>query len=272
MTQKTFADSDSDISSSDYVILGVPHDVSSSHRKGSGEAPGQIRHESWNFETYLYDLEVELQELKIHDAGDVSLSALPALFRTIEGKFPLVMGGEHSISPFIVKELKPDSILVLDAHLDYRDSYEDDVNSHACAIRRMSEMVGVENIIPVGVRSICREELADAERDGLIHITGSDMEGMSMDDLLEYLDSKLHGRIYVSLDIDVIDPAFAPGTGTPEPFGLAPLSVRDILRHFSDRMCGFDIVEVCPPFDNGNTAGLAAKLMRDVIASVSLHK
>lgn len=267
-----FADADSDFSSSDYVIFGVPHDATGTHRKGTGQAPKSIRRESWNFETYLYDLEVDLQDLKTHDAGDFTIEKLPSILSRLGDRFPLVMGGEHSISPFIVKMLKPDSVLVLDAHLDYRDSYEGDPNSHACATRRVSEIVGVKNVIPIGVRSICREELADAGRDGLVHITADDLEGMSLDDLLEFLDDKLHGRIYVSLDIDAVDPAFAPGTGTPEPFGLAPLSVRDILRHFSDRMCGFDVCEVCPPFDNGNTAGLAAKLMRDVIGAHSLHK
>ena len=129
--------------------------------------------------------------------------------------------------------------------------------------------MGVENIVPVGIRSIYSGELADARLKGLTYITADAFRENELPVLLDYLDGLLSDKVYISLDIDGIDPAFAPGVGTPEPFGLDPLVVRDITRHFSDRLVGYDVVEVCPPADNGNTAALAAKLVRDVIGITS---
>ncbi len=275
MSMTRFADADSDFDSADYVIFGAPMDVSGSHRAGCGLAPAAIRAESFNFETFLYDLEVELVQLGICDMGDFdSFEDIAGAARKIvsAGKFPLMMGGEHSVTPFAVSAFRDISVLVLDAHLDFRDSYEDNKDSHACASRRISEIVGVENVIPAGVRSICTEELEDARKAGLTYITADAFRENELSVIMEYLDGLLTDKVYISLDMDVIDPAYAPGVGTPEPFGLSPLVVRDIIRHFAPRLVGFDVVEVCPPVDNGNTSALAAKMMRDVIGSVSLAR
>ncbi len=272
-----FADADSDFDSAEFIIFGAPIDISGSHRPGCGLAPDAIRKESFNFETYLYDLEVELIQVSIYDKGNFdSPSEIEKVSREITsaGKFPLAMGGEHSISPHIISGFDKEdlSVLVLDAHLDFRDSYEEDKNSHACATRRISEIVGVENVVPIGIRSICSEELEDARKAGLTYLTADAFRENELSVLLTYLDGLLSDKIYISLDMDAIDPSHAPGVGTPEPFGLTPLMVRDIVRHFADRIVGFDVVEVCPPVDNGNTSALAAKLMRDVIGVVSKAK
>ncbi len=270
-----FADAVSDLNASRYVIVGMPYDRTGSHREGTGQAPQSIRKESYNFETYLYDLEIDLSDVPIHDMGDLSPlqdeasnSISQAIGKILgAGKIPIILGGEHSITPFVIPEFGGISILVFDAHLDFRDEYEGDRNSHACSTRRMSEMVGVDNVLPVGVRSIYREELAHAKAVDLKYITVDEVRQRPFEDIIKTIDEKLTGKIYVSLDMDAIDPAYAPGVGTPEPFGLTPIFVRDVIRHLAPRIAGMDIVEVCPPFDNGNTASLAAKLLRDFIGA-----
>lgn len=277
MSNLLFADADADFESSRYVIVGVPFDKTATHRKGTDLAPDKIREESYNFETYLHDLDIDLVNVPIHDFGDLAdidgfdelkYEISKALDKIVSaGKIPIVLGGEHSISPFAISSFKDVSVLVFDAHLDFRDEYEGEKNNHACATRRMSEIVGVENIIPLGVRSIFKEELGDAKRQGLDYITAEFAGQNAFDTVVERLESKLGDGIYISVDMDSIDPAFAPGVGTPEPFGLSPLFVRDIIRHFSPKIVGLDIVEVCPPYDNGNTSSLAAKLLRDFIGA-----
>jgi len=214
-------------------------------------------------------LGVDLADVAIHDMGDFSIEIAGSKVSKIinAGKTPIVLGGEHSISPVIVSEINDISLLIFDAHLDFRDEYEGKKNNHACTIRRLSEIVGPENIIILGVRSMCGDELADAGNTGLRFITAEDEQSQSLDNVLNIIDERLGNRIYISLDMDVIDPAYAPGVGTPEPFGLPPLYVRDVLRHIAEKVVGFDIVEVCPPYDNGNTSSLAAKLLRDFIGA-----
>jgi agmatinase len=264
-----FADADSDFESSEYVIFGIPHDKTGAHRTGTSQAPESIRRESFNFETYLYDLAVDLIDVPIHDLGNISIDATSTTVRKIleAKKIPIALGGEHSISPIIISEFKDISVLVFDAHLDFRDEYEGERNSHACAVRRISEIVKPERIIPVGIRSMCKDELADAERLSLCFITPEDVRVQPFEAILDIIDERLEDRIYISLDMDVFDPAYAPGIGTPEPFGLTPVYVRDVIRHIARKVVGLDIVEVCPPYDNGNTSSLAAKLVRDFIGA-----
>ncbi len=264
-----FADANSDFESSNYVILAVPYDKTSTHRQGTKESPHNIRKESYNFETYLYDLDLDLVDVAIHDLGNAAIDSTPNAIRKIleAKKIPIVLGGEHSISPLIISEFKDISVLVFDAHLDFRDEYEGERNSHACAVRRMSEIVGPERIIPLGVRSMCKDELADAERVSLNFITAEDVRAQPFEAIQDIIDERLKDRIYVSLDMDAIDPCYAPGVGTPEPYGLTPIFVRDVIRRIAQKVVGLDIVEVCPPHDNGNTSALAAKLVRDFIGT-----
>jgi agmatinase len=272
-----FADADADFNSAKYVITGVPFEKTSTHRKGTAQAPGRIREESYNFETYLHDLDIDLADVPVHDIGDLKdldgfdeleFEIATALGRMVfSGKIPIVLGGEHSLSQFVLSNYNDASALVFDAHLDFRDEYEEERNSHACSVRRMSEVIGVESIIPVGVRSIFKDELADARSLGLEYVTSEFISQHAFDAIIERLERKLGSRIYISVDMDAIDPAYAPGVGTPEPFGLSPLFVRDVIRHFSSRVVCLDVVEVCPPYDNGNTSSLAAKLIRDFIGS-----
>ena len=132
--------------------------------------------------------------------------------------------------------------------------------------RAIEEIVGPERVRSLGIRSLSREELRAAREDGLSYVeTGWTELREHLSDLVEALD----GPLYLSLDMDAIDPAFAPGVGTPEPFGMTPYEVLQVLNFLSDRLVGFDCVETCPPADNGNTAALAARLVRHTIGAVA---
>lgn len=269
-----FADAVDTYEDSEFVILGAPFDRTTTFRSGARFAPTTIREASSNFEKELFEHGVTFDDIKFNDAGDMyeegtvddMVSEIEKEARKIvkDGKFLVTMGGEHSVSPPLVKAYGNDiSVITIDAHLDYREEYQSLRNSHACAHKRIEEVVGKGNVFAFGVRSISGDEdhesalYADAFR---IHREGVEKV---FDEMLGKLKRE---PVYLSLDIDGIDPAYAPGTGTPEPFGLTPWDVRHIINRLGDRLVGFDVVEVCPPYDNGNTSILAARLIREVIA------
>lgn len=278
MTSPLFADARTSFEEARIVLFGVPFDATSTFRKGSSQAPKEIREESYNFETYIPRQDVDLDDVLFQDAGDVDcsgdigdiLTRVSDLSKSIldAGKTLIAIGGEHSLTPAVVKSFEDVGVIVLDAHLDFRDSYENERNSHACVTRRLSEIVGVDHVVPVGVRSYSKDEVDAAKTLGLSYV-GAD----------EILDSPLmlnisrkalslveKERIYLSVDMDVIDPAYAPGVGNPEAFGLAPSHVRDFIDLLGNRIVGMDFTEVSPPHDHGTTSLLAAQLIRESIA------
>ncbi|MBM4237329.1 MAG: agmatinase, partial [Euryarchaeota archaeon] len=156
------------------------------------------------------------------------------------------------------------ALISIDAHLDYRDSYLGLRYSHACVTRRIVEHLGLENVLVFGVRSISSEEVGGTMPQ---HIDAFAIKEMGIEEAFRRALNLLGRRkVFLTLDIDGIDPAYAPGTGTPEPFGLSPLEVKMCIDMAGPRLVGFDITEVSPPYDKGNTAALAARLMREVIA------
>lgn len=275
-----FADAISTVEEANFVLFGVPYDRTTSYRPGARFAPNAIRQASYNFEQYLLDYDAGLEDLRIADAGDLGEFGEPdemvremhAFARDLsaQGKFTLLLGGEHSVAPPAVKaQRRVDGVVSIDAHLDFRQSYHGWLNSHACSTRRISEIVGVDRILPVGVRSMSAEEKADAAKLGLNYITAFRIHEEGFDVVLEALRELPWERIYLTLDIDGIDPAFAPATGTPEPFGLSPYEVKEMIEVLAGRLVGFDITEVSPPWDQGQTAALAARLVREVIMAVA---
>jgi arginase family enzyme len=140
----------------------------------------------------------------------------------------------------------------------------------------VADIVGVGSVVPFGVRSCSLGEKEDSGAMGLTYVTADLVRDLGAERaLLNALDGiprERRERIYLSVDIDCIDPAFAPGVGTPEPFGLDPLDVRSVIRALAPRLVGFDVVEVCPPADNGNTSALAARLISEVIAWVGRER
>jgi agmatinase len=195
---------------------------------------------------------------------EVKFSVGPAIK---DGKFIVAMGGEHSINIPIIQsfEKKDIALITIDAHLDSRDEYLGTPYSHACVTRRAADHLGLDNVFALGVRSISNEEL---ERDDVVpYISSFEIFEKGIEwAIKKALSTVKNEKIYLSLDIDGIDPAFAPGTGTPEPFGLTPLDVKKIINSVGDRLTGFDITEVCPPADHsGITSVLAARLINEVL-------
>lgn len=283
----TFADANAPFKGAGYVLLGVPFDATSSFRPGAKFAPNAIREASWNFETFNLEHRVDLSDIEIHDSGNLEDFArvedmLKEVHTAVDGilengSFPIVLGGEHSITPGILaalRERQDFGVIVLDAHMDFRDEYLNVRQSHACATRRSSDIVGPEAIVPIGVRSVSRDEVEDIEKnfkDRFHYIDSFEVRrigmGPAVKRALKWMGKK---HIYLSLDTDALDPAYAPGTGTPEPFGLTTWDLREAVQMLAHRLVGFDIVEIAPNYDNGNTAALGARIVREVIAAV--HK
>jgi agmatinase len=280
---KYFADAESNFDKSEFVISGIPYDKTSSFRKGAAEAPEKIREASWNFETFNFENNVDIRDIKIHDYGDLNVEKLipnnmikevKKHFTSIisKGKIAITIGGEHSITPGIVYAFPKDiAVLSLDAHMDYRDQYEDEKYNHACALKRISDHIDVDDIAVLGIRSAEKEEFEEAKSDKLFYKTSSDFSRQGIKDILKQTKKHLGEKsVYLTLDIDVIDPSYAPGTSTPEPFGLNPFDIVQCIRFFSPQLIGFDIVEVCPKYDNGETSILAAKIIRKTIEEIFL--
>jgi agmatinase len=271
MNALKFADANSSFNDAKFVVLGVPFDATSSFRSGSRFAPNRIREASYNFESYLMEHDIDLTDIPFHDAGnldeygnvDEMIKNVEEKIKKILPKFPILIGGEHSLTIGAVKPFRDVSVVFIDAHLDFRDEYLGIKNSHACVSRRVSEIVGIENVFSIGIRSFSREEKNDAEKMGLKYFSSSDVKEKGVESVIKNLDLKK--KVYLSLDMDGIDPSFAPGVGNPEPFGLTPADVVKCIKILSGRLIGFDIVEVCSPYDNGNTSLLGARIIRDLI-------
>ena len=268
-----FADAVSDFDDSQFVIVGAPFDKTTTYRSGARFAPTTVRETSQTFERENFEHGVSFNDIKVHDGGDLfeegtvdeMVSSIGEEARRIVSakKFPIFIGGEHSISPPVVKAFGDVSVILIDAHLDFREEYQGLKNSHACSHRRIIDHVGKGNAFAFGVRSISGEE--DTKQ--ALYADAFRVRSKGVEKVFEDMLKKLRRRpIYLSLDIDGIDPAYAPGTGTPEPFGLTPWDVRYIIDRIADRLVGFDVVEICPPYDNGNTSVLGARMMREVMA------
>lgn len=274
-----FADAQAEYRDAQYVIVGVPFDRTTSFRPGARFGPDSIRHHSWNFETYDLETGTDLAEVPIHDSGNTpefgsAAEMVESLRSTIapiyrDGKFPITLGGDHACAPPCVEAWPKNrsiGVVYLDAHLDFRASYLGDPRSHACSARRISERVGTENIVVFGVRSASREEVEENRSLGLSYVTAHDVHRDGFDATFRRAVDRLRpDRLYMSIDIDVVDPAYAGGTGTPEPFGLNPRDVKRAIDEVAPRLVGLDIMEVSPPYDQGNTSLLAARLAREAI-------
>jgi len=276
-----FADAEANFDEADFIIFGVPYDKTSSFRLGAVDGPKEIRQASWNFETFNLRTGIDLKDIKFHDYGDIDVKNLKPnkMIDKVENftkdilkqnKFPIALGGEHSITPGIVKAFPNNiAVLSLDAHIDFRDSYEDEEFNHACVIRRITDHIDIKNIAVLGIRSAEKEEFKEAEKKDLFYISSFDIKKFGLKSALIETKNYLKNKpLYLTLDIDVLDPCFGPGTSTPEPFGLTPFDIIECIDIFSKNLVGFDVVEVCPSYDNGQTSILAAKIIRYLIESV----
>jgi agmatinase len=280
MNSNLFADACSSFDEAEFVLYGAPFDATSSYRKGSKWAPQEMRKASYNFETYNGDLDVDLADIAIHDMGDCEVycavdDTLNEVYDVASGivkanKIPVMMGGEHSLTYPCVKAYKEKvGFVVMDAHYDLREEYEGVKNSHACVSRHIIDDI-TDRYVSIGIRSGTKEEYEYVRNNRDIRsYTANDVEAMGIEAVLKETEAYLKGcdRIYLSLDMDALDPAYAPGLGTPEPFGMTPRQVRSVIRRLAPKTVGFDVVEISPDYDQGITAQLGAKLIRDFIAA-----
>jgi agmatinase len=273
-----FACANSELDEAEFVIFGVPYDATQSFKPGSRFAPTAIREASWNLENYSLYFNFNLDFAKICDAGNVNVDgSFDRILRNVEEflskvdlnrQIPIALGGEHSITYAILKalssklDLSSICYVVFDAHFDLRDEFDDNPFNHACTTRRIFEL-GVGKVIQIGVRSGTGEEKAFAEENDMaVYYSWDVSEG-----IFEEIDSIVGDRmVYLSIDMDAFDPAFAPGVSTPEPFGLNPTIMLKFFERFSGKIFALDVVEVVPDSDR-ITQTLSAKLVFEFIAS-----
>ncbi|MFD4816257.1 agmatinase [Peribacillus butanolivorans] len=264
---------------SEAVLYGMPMDWTVSFRPGSRFGPTRIREVSIGLEEYSPYLDRELEEVKFYDAGDIPLPfgnpqrSIDMIEKFVDdvldaGKFPLGMGGEHLVTWPVIKAMYkkyPDmAIIHMDAHTDLREDYEGEPLSHASIIRKSAELIGPKNVYSFGIRSGLKEEFQWAKENGM-HISKFEV----LEPLKEVL-PQLAGRpVYVTIDIDVLDPAHAPGTGTVDCGGITSkellASIHEIARS-EINVVGCDLVEVAPIYDpSEQTANTASKLIREML-------
>jgi len=271
---------------SDYVILGVPFDATSTYRTGARFAPLAIREASLNIETYSFRSDIDLEDLKIHDLGDLHMTGeAEKTLRRLEkvarellatGKLPVFIGGEHTMTLGVMRAAgKKTAIISFDAHLDLRNQYMDVTTSHTTFMRRIHEQIHPMRIIEIGTRAVCREELKYAKKSGIHFITNHQISKDGVEKTLKIIKKLLASsrRIYLTIDMDVLDPAFAPGVQNPEPDGLTINTLLNLLCGLCDeRVIAIDLVEVAPNYDNGTTAIQAAKTLFEALCSIEKAK
>lgn len=260
------------------LILGVPLDLTTSARPGTRLAPYRIREVSDIIDEYSIYRGISLDDCDYSDAGDIifplgnvaaslgRIEAVATAFLSREKRL-FSIGGEHLVSLPLIKAYShfyPDLTVVhLDAHADLRSDYLGEQFSHASVMRRVVEVLGSGRLYQLGIRTAAQEELAYASEYTCLYI---DRVIEKVPEVIEKIGSR---PVYLSLDIDVLDPAFAPGTGTPEGAGISSRELLQVMHQLANlNVVGFDLVEVAPPYDAGDsTSILAAKLLREALLS-----
>ncbi|MCJ1908142.1 agmatinase [Planococcus ruber] len=276
---KVFIKSHPNYEESKAVLYGMPMDWTVSYRPGSRFGPNKIREVSIGLEEYSPYLDRELDDVKFFDAGDIplpfgnpekSLLEIETYIHTLlaDNKIPIGMGGEHLVSLPVMKAVasKYDDLAIIhfDAHTDLRENYEGEEYSHSTPIRKIADHIGPKNVYSFGIRSGMKEEFVWAKENGM-HISMFEV----LEPLKEVLPT-LSGRpVYVTIDIDVLDPAHAPGTGTVDAGGITSRELLASIHAIAAsgvNVVGFDLVEVSPVYDHSDqTANTASKLLREMI-------
>jgi agmatinase len=259
-----------DYESANIVIIPVPYDYTATWQKGADAGPKAILEASAHVE--LFDIEtnseVHLQGIHTFELPEIPKSAekLASIIRQQfssfmeDGKFPVMLGGNHSITPGAVQGIKdyfPDlSVLQLDAHADLRESYHGSMFNHACVMARIEEVCPA---VQVGIRSMSREEFHRLDTSKVFF----EKDIFFRSDWIQRVVDLLSSHVYVTIDLDVFDPSIMPSTGTPEPGGLDWHQVIRLLREVAERkqVVGFDVVELMPNAYSKAPDYLAAKLV-----------
>ncbi|UCG37924.1 MAG: agmatinase [bacterium] len=255
----------------DVVLFGVPFDATASFRPGARFGPAAIRIWSDVLETYSPAFDADLEDVHLVDSGDLQIPVTG--FEQLSGEVrrkvkevlrsggrPLMMGGEHLVTLPAVEEcleMYADlKVLQLDAHLDRREEYQGVIFSHATVMKRIRDRLGKGRLLQFGVRSGTREEWEEAREEGaVVHDPGRLRASLG------------EGPVYLSVDLDVLDPSVMPETGTPEPGGLTFEQLQEVLLSLRGmNIIGADVVEYCPPPAGGGPSGaVAAKVVREMV-------
>jgi agmatinase len=267
-------------SDSRIVILPVPYDETSTWMKGADKGPDAVMEASVNLEFYDIETDSEVHRNGIFTLDPVSEKSSPeALVNSVynrvlsilnDKKFPVIIGGNHTVSIGAIKALSKEtsgfSVLQLDAHSDLRQEYEGSPYNHACAMARAKEYAP---LVQVGIRSMSAGELKFAEMERIFFAhdlySNKDLYNKALDLLLE--------NIYITIDLDVFDPSLIPSTGTPEPGGPDYYEIMNFLREVAKRknIIGFDVVELCPNPNNKTPDFIAAKIVYQLLSYIFNH-
>lgn len=265
------------------VVVPVPLERTTTYARGTRKGPCAILEASRNMELFDEELGVEtyrqvgIATLEEMDTESGSLESVLAHIRTTvlalleEGKLPVLLGGEHSLTPPAVSAAArkfPDlSVLQIDAHADLRESYQDNPHSHACAMRRVVEMCPA---VQVGIRSLSAEEAADIPKLKTKVFWAKDITGQPASQWADAVVKALSSHVYLTIDLDALDPAIMPATGTPEPGGLSWEQITGLLRAVARQrtLVGMDVVELLPTPGLHAADFLAAKLVYRVLGYI----
>lgn len=228
-------------------------------------------------DTYSPRTELDWDDLNLSDVGDLecldvssTLTSIEQLVKGLENKIPVMLGGEHTITLGAVRALKPELVIVFDAHLDLRDTLFDEKFCHATYLRRSFEETGCEAVV-LGARALSGEEVDYLNNsDKLSMVTSHDILRNGVESYVKYIQDRIKKAetAYLSIDMDVLDPSYAPAVGNPHPEGLSTTHVMDIIQGImSPKFKGFDFNEVYPHYDVGQTAITAAYLIMETLYS-----
>ncbi len=264
-------------SESEAIIFGVPFDSTHSYKPGCRFGPDAIRDAFNNIEIFQPEFDVDLETINITDLGNTKHTVVATeMLRMVENitselkkqnKQMIILGGEHLITLGSFSCFPKDvGYVVFDAHYDLRDQYADIKLSHAAYLRRLVEKHGSENIVHVGARAFVKEELAFLKEHNIKTVSDKEIRDgngtKSLKDITSTFDN-----LYLSIDLDVLDPAFAPGVGNPEAVGISSRELYDLVTTLRNKkIVAADIVELNPTYDNGATASMAAKMISTIIA------
>ncbi len=274
----TYMGFDASYEASELVVFGAPFDGTTSFRPGTRFGPAAMRSEFDGLETYSPYMDMDLTDYALHDGGDLDLPfgskerSLEMLYDKAkeileDGKVPLMVGGEHLVSYGPIKasaEKYPDLMLLhFDAHADLREDYMDEPFSHATVIRRAHDILGDGRIYQFGIRSGERTEFEFASA----HTTMEKFSAQTLESVVEAMGDK---PVYVTIDLDIMDPSIFPGTGTPEPGGVTFKEMMQITGLLSRlNIVGADVVELSPHYDpTGASTAAACKVLRELTLAV----
>jgi len=263
-----------------FIVIPIPYDTTESYRPGSRNGPHQIIDASRYVEFFDVELKQEPYEKGIFTLDEMetvrgnvaeTLDRIRFSVRKVldDRKTPILIGGEHTVTLGGVNAFPKDIlVVVLDAHADLRDSYEGDKFSHACVIRRIIE--DGRSVVEIGVRSLSQDEFKFAEEKGLAMFYRERLR-KNLKGALNAIRRLVDGKtVYLSFDVDVLDPSEAPAVSTPEPDGLTFWEAKEIIREVccSSEVCGVDMVEVTPIPGSVVTEFLAAKMLYKIVGYV----